>query len=217
VGAGVADDLGDRIETQARASHRVLVFIRPYKRENASLILLKLFDRPCTTGPADAAALEAAFLDRIGKYAPSVGPDRARLEAAHDTGGASISLVKTAAQTIFGDIRLGDRGARHACSLASREIFAPVLSFETFWTRRPIARRMSPNMVWRQRSHQRYRPRRPCRAPPQGGHGLDQRMGRTSDTVEEGGFKSSGIGRARGARAVEEFQEIKTHFLVYKV
>ena len=35
-----------------------------------------------------------------------------------------------------------------------------------------------------------------------------------SDAVEEGGFKGSGIGRLRGARAMEEFQELKTHFLV---
>ena len=38
-----------------------------------------------------------------------------------------------------------------------------------------------------------------------------------SDAVEEGGFKGSGIGRVRGARAMEEFQEIKTHFLVHEV
>jgi len=38
-----------------------------------------------------------------------------------------------------------------------------------------------------------------------------------SDAVEEGGFKGSGIGRARGARAMEEFQEIKTHFLVHSM
>ena len=32
--------------------------------------------------------------------------------------------------------------------------------------------------------------------------------------VEEGGFKYSGIGRARGARAMEEFQEVKTQIRV---
>jgi acyl-CoA reductase-like NAD-dependent aldehyde dehydrogenase len=31
-----------------------------------------------------------------------------------------------------------------------------------------------------------------------------------SDAFEEGGFKSSGIGRSRGVRAMEEFQEVKT-------
>jgi betaine-aldehyde dehydrogenase len=34
--------------------------------------------------------------------------------------------------------------------------------------------------------------------------------GLINDAFEEGGFKSSGIGRARGARAMEEFQEVKT-------
>jgi acyl-CoA reductase-like NAD-dependent aldehyde dehydrogenase len=34
--------------------------------------------------------------------------------------------------------------------------------------------------------------------------------GIVDEPFEEGGFKQSGIGRARGRRAVEEFQEIKT-------
>jgi hypothetical protein len=34
------------------------------------------------------------------------------------------------------------------------------------------------------------------------------------DAFEEGGFKYSGIGRARGLRAMEEFQEVKTQFRV---
>jgi acyl-CoA reductase-like NAD-dependent aldehyde dehydrogenase len=34
---------------------------------------------------------------------------------------------------------------------------------------------------------------------------------------EEGGFKSSGLGRMRGVRAMEEFQENKTHFLVHRI
>jgi PAS domain S-box-containing protein len=34
------------------------------------------------------------------------------------------------------------------------------------------------------------------------------------DAFEEGGFKHSGIGRARGLRAMEEFQEVKTQFRV---
>ena len=35
-----------------------------------------------------------------------------------------------------------------------------------------------------------------------------------NDAFEEGGFKYSGIGRARGLRAMEEFQEVKTQFRV---
>jgi acyl-CoA reductase-like NAD-dependent aldehyde dehydrogenase len=35
-----------------------------------------------------------------------------------------------------------------------------------------------------------------------------------NDAFEEGGFKQSGIGRARGARAMEEFQEQKTQIRV---
>jgi betaine-aldehyde dehydrogenase len=35
-----------------------------------------------------------------------------------------------------------------------------------------------------------------------------------NDALEEGGYKQSGVGRARGARAMEEFQEIKTRFEV---
>jgi acyl-CoA reductase-like NAD-dependent aldehyde dehydrogenase len=34
--------------------------------------------------------------------------------------------------------------------------------------------------------------------------------GLINDAFEEGGFTYSGIGRARGARAMEEFQEVKT-------
>ena len=37
-----------------------------------------------------------------------------------------------------------------------------------------------------------------------------------SSTKISDSLKGSGIGRARGARAAEEFQEIKTHFLAYK-
>jgi betaine-aldehyde dehydrogenase len=37
-----------------------------------------------------------------------------------------------------------------------------------------------------------------------------------SDAFEEGGFKYSGIGRARGLRAMEEFQEVKTQFRAVK-
>jgi acyl-CoA reductase-like NAD-dependent aldehyde dehydrogenase len=37
-------------------------------------------------------------------------------------------------------------------------------------------------------------------------------VGFLNDAFEEGGFKSSGIGRSRGLRAMEEFQEIKTQF-----
>ncbi|MBM7045688.1 aldehyde dehydrogenase family protein [Rhizobium lusitanum] len=103
--------------------------------------------------------------------------------------------------------------------LVQQEIFAPVLSFETFSDEADaiakanateyglaaavftkdidraalVVRRLKAGTVW------------------------TNAWGILSDTVEEGGFKSSGIGRARGARAVEEFQEIKTHFLVYKV
>jgi hypothetical protein len=39
---------------------------------------------------------------------------------------------------------------------------------------------------------------------------VDQQLGTHNDAFEEGGFKSSGIGCARGARAMEEFQEVKT-------
>jgi betaine-aldehyde dehydrogenase len=35
-----------------------------------------------------------------------------------------------------------------------------------------------------------------------------------SDAFEEGGVKHSGIGRARGLRAMEEFQEVKTQIRV---
>jgi acyl-CoA reductase-like NAD-dependent aldehyde dehydrogenase len=38
--------------------------------------------------------------------------------------------------------------------------------------------------------------------------------GIVNDAFEEGGFRHSGIGRARGARAMEEFQEVKTQFHV---
>ena len=37
-----------------------------------------------------------------------------------------------------------------------------------------------------------------------------------SDAFEEGGYKYSGIGRARGLRAMEEFQEVKTQFLAVR-
>jgi betaine-aldehyde dehydrogenase len=38
--------------------------------------------------------------------------------------------------------------------------------------------------------------------------------GIVDDVFEEGGFKQSGVGRARGVRGVEEFQEIKTRIEV---
>ena len=33
-----------------------------------------------------------------------------------------------------------------------------------------------------------------------------------NDGFEEGGFKQSGLGRSRGARAMEEFQEVKARY-----
>jgi hypothetical protein len=35
-----------------------------------------------------------------------------------------------------------------------------------------------------------------------------------NDAFEEGGYQQSGVGTARGARAMQEFQEIKTRFEV---
>jgi acyl-CoA reductase-like NAD-dependent aldehyde dehydrogenase len=40
--------------------------------------------------------------------------------------------------------------------------------------------------------------------------------GLVNDAFEEGGFKYSGIGRARGLRAMEEFQEVKTEIRVVR-
>jgi betaine-aldehyde dehydrogenase len=96
--------------------------------------------------------------------------------------------------------------------LIQEEIFGPVLSFETFATEaEAIARANTTNFglaaaVFTQDIDRAQRVARAIKA----GTVWTNTWGVLNDAFEEGGFKYSGIGRARGLRAMEEFQEVKT-------
>jgi len=102
--------------------------------------------------------------------------------------------------------------------LIQDEIFGPVLSFETFEDEEDAVRRANATIyglaaaVFTKDIDRAARVARRVKAGTIWTNGWAV----LSDAVEEGGFKSSGIGRMRGARAMEEFQEIKTHFLIHR-
>ncbi|WP_298372391.1 aldehyde dehydrogenase family protein [uncultured Bradyrhizobium sp.] len=101
--------------------------------------------------------------------------------------------------------------------LIQEEIFGPVLSFETFeGEAEAIARANATTYglaaaVFTKDIDRAARVVRRLKAGTVWTNG----WGILSNTVEEGGFKNSGTGRMRGARAMEEFQEIKTHFFSF--
>src|SRR6266404_4913496 len=102
--------------------------------------------------------------------------------------------------------------------LVQDEIFGPVLSFEPFADEDDAVRRANATIyglaaaVFTKDVDRAARVVRRLKAGTVWTNG----WGVLSDALEEGGFKGSGIGRMRGPRAMEEFQEIKTHFLIHR-
>jgi acyl-CoA reductase-like NAD-dependent aldehyde dehydrogenase len=100
--------------------------------------------------------------------------------------------------------------------LIQEEIFGPVLSFETFATEDEAVARANATIfglaaaVFTKDVDRAQRVARAIKA----GTVWTNTWGILSDAFEEGGFKHSGIGRSRGLRAIEEFQEVKTHIRV---
>ena len=100
--------------------------------------------------------------------------------------------------------------------LIQEEIFGPVLSFETFATEDEAITRANATIfglaaaVFTKDVDRAQRVARAIKA----GTVWTNIWGVLNDAFEEGGFKHSGIGRARGPRAMEEFQEIKTQIRV---
>jgi acyl-CoA reductase-like NAD-dependent aldehyde dehydrogenase len=98
--------------------------------------------------------------------------------------------------------------------LIQEEIFGPVLSFETFATEEEAITRANATVfglaaaLFTKDFDRAHRVGRAIKA----GTVWTNTWATLSDAFEEGGFKYSGIGRARGARAMEEFQEVKTQF-----
>lgn len=96
--------------------------------------------------------------------------------------------------------------------LVQDEIFGPVLSFETFATEDDAIIRANATIfglaaaVFTKDVDRAQRVARAIKA----GTVWTNTWGILNDAFEEGGFKYSGIGRARGLRAMEEFQEVKT-------
>ena len=92
----------------------------------------------------------------------------------------------------------------------------PVLSFETFTTEDEAITRANATVyglaaaVFTKDVDRAQRVARLIKA----GTVWINTWGLVNDAFEEGGFKYSGIGRARGARAMEEFQEVKTQIRV---
>ena len=102
--------------------------------------------------------------------------------------------------------------------LVQDEIFGPVLSFEPFADEDDAVKRANATIyglaaaVFTRDIDRAARVVRRLKAGTVWTNG----WGVLSDALEEGGFKGSGIGRMRGPRAMEEFQEIKTHFLIHR-
>ena len=100
--------------------------------------------------------------------------------------------------------------------LVQDEIFGPVLSFETFATEDEAIARANATIfglavaIFTKDLDRAQRVARAIKA----GTVWTNAWGILNDAFEEGGFKYSGIGRARGLRAMEEFQEVKTQFRV---
>lgn len=98
--------------------------------------------------------------------------------------------------------------------LIQEEIFGPVLSFETFATEDEAITRANATIFGLAASiftKDVDRAERVARAIKAGTVWINT-WAVLNDAFEEGGFKHSGIGRARGLRAMEEFQEVKTQF-----
>jgi acyl-CoA reductase-like NAD-dependent aldehyde dehydrogenase len=96
--------------------------------------------------------------------------------------------------------------------LVQDEIFAPVLSFETFTTEAEAITRANATVFGLAAAvftKDIDRAQRVAHAIKAGTVWINT-WGLVHDAFEEGGYKHSGIGRARGARAMEEFQEVKT-------
>jgi betaine-aldehyde dehydrogenase len=100
--------------------------------------------------------------------------------------------------------------------LIQEEIFGPVLSFETFSTEEEAIARANGTVfglaaaLFTKDVDRAQRVARAIKA----GTVWTNTWGIINDAFEEGGFKHSGIGRARGLRAMEEFQEVKTQIRV---
>jgi betaine-aldehyde dehydrogenase len=100
--------------------------------------------------------------------------------------------------------------------LIQEEIFGPVLSFETFTTEDEAITRANATVFGLAAAvftKDVDRAQRVAHAIKAGTVWINT-WGLVNDAFEEGGFKYSGIGRARGARAMEEFQEVKTQIRV---
>src|ERR1700758_3719142 len=98
--------------------------------------------------------------------------------------------------------------------LIQEEIFGPVLSFETFATEDEAIARANATIYGLAAAvftKDVDRAQRVAHAIKAGTVWINT-WGLVNDGFEEGGFKYSGIGRARGPRAMEEFQEVKTQF-----
>jgi betaine-aldehyde dehydrogenase len=100
--------------------------------------------------------------------------------------------------------------------LVQEEIFGPVLSFETFANEDEAIARANATIYGLAAAvftKDVDRAQRVAHAIKAGTVWINT-WGVVNDAFEEGGFKYSGIGRARGARAMEEFQEVKTQIRV---
>jgi len=100
--------------------------------------------------------------------------------------------------------------------LIQEEIFGPVLSFETFTTEHEAITRANATVYGLAAAiftKDLDRAQRVAHAIKAGTVWVNT-WGLVNNAFEEGGFKYSGIGRARGARAMEEFQEVKTQIRV---
>ncbi|TKC80227.1 aldehyde dehydrogenase family protein [Trinickia terrae] len=96
--------------------------------------------------------------------------------------------------------------------LVQQEIFGPVLSFETFEDEADAVRLANATDYGLAASvftRDLDRAQRVVRAIKAGTVWVNG-WATLSDSYEEGGFKQSGIGRARGSASLEEFQETKT-------
>jgi betaine-aldehyde dehydrogenase len=103
--------------------------------------------------------------------------------------------------------------------LVQQEVFAPVLSFETFSDEADALQRANATeygLAAAVFTADRSRAHRVAQGLESGTVWINT-WGIVDDVFEEGGFKQSGVGRARGVRGVEEFQQIKTRIEIVEM
>jgi betaine-aldehyde dehydrogenase len=171
-----------------------------------------------------AAMLEAVVLgpadDPSSQMGPLIDKDNvARVDAFVRDAAAYGSVLVRGGPVVEGALAEGSffrpamiEPSHVGVPLVQQEIFGPVLSFETFEDEADAVRLANATDYGLAASvftRDLDRAQRVVRAIKAGTVWVNG-WATLSDSYEEGGFKQSGVGRARGSASLEEFQETKT-------